>query len=646
VAADAREEAGAEVVEQTTGGGGAQTAPEGKETAAAGNKVRKRPAQATQPEPVEIEIDMIETDDSIHPRDHVDKAAVREYKERMVDGDKFPPIHVFRRGGKFVGADGRHRLLAAKAAGFKTISAVIHEGSLDDATLFAIESAANDGVRRTNADKRKSVGMVLSNKAWQGWNDSEIARRCKVSADLVKSVKAECGIGADDQEPDGAGTQLVLRNGKEEKQKRKAAAKPLPAHIAAIGEMRELAQKARAAVTGDDPGLAERLQHMDSELHEILGKATGAKELMTEGLREPLNVYEHELKGGVAANPEFKLKGLADHDVNVGLSCGHLCTYCSSSASRCRNAAYGELQLNPYGRGFAVIDPKTAERILKDMPKLTEKHTIMLSTCDDAWSPEALKRGIGRKSVEALLKNTPAKVRILTKSAEVAKDFGVIKGFESRVMVGLSLGIPEDREDVAVAVEPNASPIRERLKALKQAHDLGIPTYAMLCPCLPQVADTEAALTGMFKAVKVRGADDIWLEPVNARGKALQNTADALRIAGLSKEADAVDAIRKEASWSKYAADLAETAVKVADKLGMKAKLRVLMYADKLAAADLGRVKALGGSVILLGKGADAGVKGTSGIPEQTAAPDVKDDADDAGDQDGDESGEESGTAT
>jgi DNA repair photolyase len=242
------------------------------------------------------------------------------------------------------------------------------------------------------------------------------------------------------------------------------------------------------------------------------------------------------------------------------------------------------------------------------MPKLKAGDTVMLSTLDDAWSPEARKHGVGCKSLEALLKNTPAQIRILTKSAEVAKDFDVIKGFEKRVMVGLSIGIPDSREDVAAAVEPNASPIRERMKALKLAHDQGFRTYAMLCPCLPGVADTEAALTEMFKAVKVRGAEDIWLEPVNARGKALLNTATALRLAGLKAEADAVDAIRTKEAWSKYATALTENAVKVAESLGMLEKLHVLMYAAGLTAGDLGRVKALGACVTLLGH--DAAVSG------------------------------------
>ena len=560
------------------------------------------------PEAIEILLANIKVSDSTHPRDHIDRGAVEEYAQAMRDGATFPPVEVV---GSVEGpawlSDGRHRYEAVKLNGWDKIRAVVIAGDERSAVLHAVEANGAHGVRRSTKDKRKSVMLLVQDPEWGQWSDNEIAKRCNVSWDLVKSVRTEYKRAHPQAAEDGmTNGKKCKRNGKEYEQQ-SAVSKPQPAHIAAIGEMRELAGKARASVPEGDSKLAEALDRVGSELHEILGKATGATERMTEGLKVPLNVYEHQLKGGIQATPEFAVKGLATHAVNVGLGCGHQCLYCSSPSLRCRLPAYGELQLSAYARGFAVIDPKTPERILKDIPKLTATDTVMLCTCDDAWSPEARRHGVGRKCLEALLKDTPAQIRVLTKSAEVAKDLVVAKGFEKRVMVGISLGIPEGREDVAAAVEPNASTIRERLKALKQAHDLGFKTYGMLCPCLPLVADTEAALTEMFRAVNVIGAEDIWLEPVNARGKALGNTAAALRIAGLGKEADAVDAIGTKEEWSKYAAGLAETAAKVAEKQGLLGKLHVLLYEDRFTDADIERVKALGGAVIMLGKGKDCG---------------------------------------
>ncbi len=549
-----------------------------------------------------IPLNKIDFNGDLFPRDHVDGDAVAEYSEAMLNGAEFPPIDVFKVGGMYWLSDGRHRYEASRKARKTTIWARVYQGTQRDAILHSIEANTSHGVRRTNADKRKAVMILISDPEWRRWADNAIAEHCRVSADLVKSVRAEYERAHPEEAQDGKG-RLVKRGGKVYHQKtpRPEAAKPRPGHLAAIAGMMDMARSARVPLSESGSELAESLNRVGDELHEILGKATGA-ERMTEGVREPLNIYKHALEGGIQASPEFEKKGLATHAVNVGLGCGHQCTYCSSPSLRCRHPAYGKLQINPYDRGYAVIDTKTAERILKDMPKLGAGDTVMLSTCDDPWSPEARKQGVGRKSTEAVLKNTPAQIRILTKSAEVAKDFDVIKGFEKRVMVGLSIGIPESREDVAAAVEPNASPIRDRMKALKQAHDLHFKTYAMLCPCLPGVADSEAALTEMFKAVKVRGAEDIFLEPVNAKGKALLNTATALRLAGLKAEADAVDAIRDKEAWSKYATALTENAVKVAEAQGVTGKLKILLYTDRFTDADREQLKQHKAVIKWLGK--------------------------------------------
>lgn len=593
--------ADAEASLDNTGSGNAPVPNEGVEDMKEKEPEAAQTQQRVEPERALIPLDSIEVDEKKYPRDHVDAEAVEEYAAYMKGGAVFPDIEVYGGSGEFyLLIDGRHRVEAGRALGLGSIWAQVFRGDARQATLRAVEANARHGVRRTHADKRKAVTILLQDQEWSKWNDSEIARHCNVSPELVKTVKAELGIVTSGQENDGACVQRIRRNGKEFEQKRKAAAKPLPAHIAAIGKMTAQAHTARAWMPENEPKLAKELDKIGSELHELMGKATGAKCRISD-LPVPLNVYHHALKGGIRGTKEFAKKGLATHAANVGLGCGHQCSYCSSPSLRFRLPDYGEIGISAYDRGQAVIDPESAVRINGDKPRLTPKDTVMLCTCDDAWSPEARRHEVGRKCLRVLVEETAANVRILTKSAEVVKDLDVARDARDRVLVGLSTGIPASREDVAAAVEPNASPITARLQALKQAHDLGFKTYGMLCPCLPIVADTAEALTEMFKSVMDCGASEIWLEPVNARGQGLINTAEALRIAGLKAEAEAVDAISDRGTWSKYAADLAETAAKVAESLGVRERLHVLMYSNKLVAGDLGRIKALGGCVTLLG---------------------------------------------
>jgi DNA repair photolyase len=282
------------------------------------------------------------------------------------------------------------------------------------------------------------------------------------------------------------------------------------------------------------------------------------------------------------------------------LACGHQCTYCSTAAINFRHQAFGELGLHPFERGYAIVDPNTVERVKSSRPRLTEDDVVQVCTTTDAWAPESCKLGLGREIVKYLLEETPAQVRILTKSAEVRQDFDVMKGHEERVIVGLSTGIPPTREDVAQVVEPNASPVTERLATIREANERGLRTYGMICPSLPGVADSVEALNGLFAELKGCAVEDIWLESVNGRGRGLIHTAEALREAGLDGEADAVDAVRSSAAWSSYTRRLIENAEAAAKAVGVADRLHILLYPSKLSPADRRAVYKTSKSVIWL----------------------------------------------
>ena len=525
-------------------------------------------------------------DEKNHPRAEVDQQLVAEYAEALREGATFPPIDVFRQGKKFLLADGRHRVEAARQEAKATIQAKVHDGDRRAAILFAVGANAQHGQRRTGADKRKAVQILLADKTWWLWSDNEIARRCCVSRDLVKDTRAEMKPHL--AESQDSATTTAMRNGKAYKIKTGnigKANRPVMAKSAqAVQDMLKLTYDARDYLEAEEkPKLAKQLGPIAEQLQDILGQATGASYRLTEHLAQPINVYERARMDGVKRNPEFAKKGLCNYSVGVGIICGHQCTYCSSPALLRTHGVFQEIGQSAYQRGFAIIDPNSAQRIKDNLPKgLTANDVIQLSTIDDAWSPEARQNDLGRKVMQVLLEETPAQIRVLTKSAEVAKDFKLFSKYPGRVMVGLSTGIPPDRDDLAKVIEPNASSTRKRLDALKKAYDMGLRTYGMLCPCLPGVADSEAVLTELFDEVLACGVDAIWTEPVNSRGKAVTNTVQALRRAGLTQEADAVELIRKKANWSAYTLKFVQTAIKVATEKKALDKLHILLYTSGL----------------------------------------------------------------
>jgi hypothetical protein len=52
---------------------------------------------------------------------------------------------------------------------------------------------AENGLRRTNGDKRKAVKRLLNDKEWSKWSNNQIAKTCSVSDFLVASIKTSRG---------------------------------------------------------------------------------------------------------------------------------------------------------------------------------------------------------------------------------------------------------------------------------------------------------------------------------------------------------------------------------------------------------------------------------------------------------------------
>ncbi len=115
---------------------------------------------------------------------------VAEYAQAIEDGQDFPPVAVYQSGdGQLWLADGFHRLAAHVKAGKTEIAATVQDGGQRAAILHSVGANASHGLRRTNADKRRAVEMLLSDPEWAQWSDREIGRFCRVSQPFVSSIR-------------------------------------------------------------------------------------------------------------------------------------------------------------------------------------------------------------------------------------------------------------------------------------------------------------------------------------------------------------------------------------------------------------------------------------------------------------------------
>src|SRR5262245_40145107 len=106
-----------------------------------------------------VQIDALKMD--VRARVALSREAVAEYAQAMNASDPFPPIVVFEDGEGLWLADGHHRVEAARRAGRKVVCADLRAGGRREALLHACGANAAHGIRRTNADKRRAVTLML-----------------------------------------------------------------------------------------------------------------------------------------------------------------------------------------------------------------------------------------------------------------------------------------------------------------------------------------------------------------------------------------------------------------------------------------------------------------------------------------------------
>ena len=316
-----------------------------------------------------------------------------------------------------------------------------------------------------------------------------------------------------------------------------------------------------------------------------------------------MEVYTTRLRSGITRSKEFERKRLACFAVNVGTKCGHGCSYCSTGAVLRMNRSFKEAGRSPFDSGYAIVDPDTPDRVAADARRhKRQRGLIQLCTLTDAWSPEAQEYELGRRCLEAILAEPGWTVRILTKNTAVREDFDLIERYRDRVLMGVSITANADQDHLMSAAEPHASPISERIAVMTEAHARGLRTYGMFCPILPGIADSPEQVDQLVRMAVGFGAEEIFAEPVNARGPGLRKTQEALESHGHTAEAAAIAGIRRRESWCKYVVSVIANLQRSVRTYSHVDRLRVLLYPTALSAAAIAQIRADDEGVVWLGK--------------------------------------------
>lgn len=149
------------------------------------------------PQIVHVRIESIKRDPKTQARCKTNRKTVKEYAQAIADGAVMPPVELFKDGRHYWIGDGHHRVAAMYSLGFDRVQASVRWGGWRSALLHSIKSNHAHGLRRTNADKRRAVMLLLNDPEWLQCSNHVIARVAHVSPAFVGNLRREAiRIGA------------------------------------------------------------------------------------------------------------------------------------------------------------------------------------------------------------------------------------------------------------------------------------------------------------------------------------------------------------------------------------------------------------------------------------------------------------------
>ncbi|MCP4607529.1 MAG: radical SAM protein [Planctomycetes bacterium] len=167
-----------------------------------------------------------------------------------------------------------------------------------------------------------------------------------------------------------------------------------------------------------------------------------------------------------------------EHCLNTYSRCEHGCLYCYSRVLRGRIIPHEEW-VNPAPK----VD--LLKKLGRDMQTIQDNgiefRDIMVSSTTDCYQPLELKLGLTRSAIEMLVQNG-LPFTVLTKNPNVLRDIDLFKGYDN-CRVGFTIITLDD--ELRKKLEPNASPIEDRIEGMKVLKGEGITTHCSVEPIMP-----------------------------------------------------------------------------------------------------------------------------------------------------------------
>lgn len=178
----------------------------------------------------------------------------------------------------------------------------------------------------------------------------------------------------------------------------------------------------------------------------------------------------------------------AHNGMNIYRGCQHGCIYCDAR-SRC-------YQMN---HAFEDIEVKENAVELLEASLKSKRKSCMIGTgaMSDPYIPLETQLHLTRKTLR-LIDKYGFGVAIQTKSDRILRDLDLLKSINDHTKAVVQMTLTTYDEDLCRLIEPGVCTTAQRVAALKQFRDAGIPTVVWLCPILPFLNDTEENIRGIL----------------------------------------------------------------------------------------------------------------------------------------------------
>ncbi|MEP5791767.1 MAG: PA0069 family radical SAM protein [Cyclobacteriaceae bacterium] len=222
-------------------------------------------------------------------------------------------------------------------------------------------------------------------------------------------------------------------------------------------------------------------------------------------------LYFESPKNVLSRNKSPDLKW--DFSVNPYQGCEHGCIYCYARNSH----TYWGFSAGLDFESKIIVKKDVAAKLENQLQKKTWKvQPIMLSGNTDCYQPIEKKFELTRQLLTVALKYRNP-ISLITKNELILRDIDILKDLARLGLVHVYLSITSLDEQLRGLMEPRTSTSLNRLRAVHELSQAGVPVGVMMAPIIPGLNHTE--IPSIIEASAKAGALDAGYTVVRLNGQ-------------------------------------------------------------------------------------------------------------------------------